>query len=373
MSGASSEEDLGPFPKPEISTIALEGKPSAKIAYTYYPPSKSDNQQTNPFSQTLVVFLNGLILPRDSWDASIRSFLTKRINVRLPYPALLSYDRYGQGDSDHDPDDKTPPPSHGHDCMSAVHSLRQFLLQIWKEHLDISNPTQFPALILVCNSIGCALARLFTENYPGTVSGMLFLDSIMANSDFVSIWPDPDAEDFDKNTLPPGVDKKDVIDTRDKYYRMFHPSQPNNENLSRRNLATLLPSASSPKLEGYRGEGPYLTVVGHDWETFAEQSYTGVLHTPKILTMTYMNPKWQKYNDGLTQITDDEKAIGPVVAVGCGHFVQKDGPGFVSDELISLLDRVVNRMEQLRERDRGHIARVGRNSVVSSSAFEGQF
>jgi pimeloyl-ACP methyl ester carboxylesterase len=369
MSGASSEENHATFPQPEVSSIVLEGKPSAKIAYTYYPPSKSDRQQTNPFSQTLVVFLNGLLSARDSWDASIHSFITKRLKTRLPYPALLSYDRYGQGDSDHDPDDKEPPPSHGHDCKSAVHALRQFLLQIWKEHLDIANPTQFPALILVCNSIGCALARLFAENYPGTVSGMLFLDSIMANSDFVSLWPDPDASDWDPKSLPPGVDEKDLRDTREKYFRVFHPSQPNPENLSRRNLAKLLPSSSSPKLEGHRGEGPYLTVVGHDWETFAEQTYTGVLHIPKILTMTYMNPEWQRYNEGLVRITDDGKAIGPIVAVGCGHFIQQDGPGFVSDELVSLLDRVVNRMEQLRESDKEHIPERQRNSVVSSSAF----
>ena len=67
--------------------------------------------------------------------------------------------------------------------------------------------------------------------------------------------------------------------------------------------------------------------------------------------MTYANVAWQSYNEGLTQITDEDKAIEPIIAVGCGHFVQKDGPGFVSDETASLLDRVVNRVEQLREKD----------------------
>jgi hypothetical protein len=131
--------------------------------------------------------------------------------------------------------------------------------------------------------------------------------------------------------------------------RVFGPSVPNTEGLSRRNLAALLPSSSSPKLLGYNGEGPYLTVVGHDWETFAEQAYTGILHTPRLLTMTYANPFWQKYNEGLVKITDEGKAVGPLIAVGCGHFVQKDSPEFVGDELVSLLDRVVNRMEQVKE------------------------
>lgn len=351
MSGASSEEDLPPFPTPEISTIVLENKPTAKINYTYYSASASQRNHPNPFSSTLIVYLNGLILPRSSWDPSISSFLQKRISNRLPYPALLSYDRYGQGESDHDPDDQEPPPCHGHDAMSAVHALKQLLLQIWKEHLDSSNPKSFPSLIFVCNSIGCAIARLFTQTYPGTVSGLLFLDSIMANSDMVSIWPDPDMPDFDPNTLPPGVTPDDVRNTRRGYRERFHPDVPNEEGLSRRNLAKLLPSASSPKLEGYHGHGPYLTIMGHDWEEFAQQSFDGFLKTPKALTMTYINPIWQKYNEGLREITDDDKVIGPIIAVRCGHFIQKDGPGLVSDELVSLLDRVVNRIEQLREHD----------------------
>ncbi|KAF2112569.1 hypothetical protein BDV96DRAFT_648825 [Lophiotrema nucula] len=351
MSNNSSEEDLPPFPTPEVASLVLENKPNARIHYTYFPPSKSTSTQPNPFSQTIAVYLNGLLTSRSSWDASISYFLQHRIKTRLPYPALLTYDRYGQGDSDLDPDDTEPPPGHGHDVQSAVHALKQFLLQVWKEHLDISNPTSFPNIIFVANSIGCAIARLFAKTYPGTVSALLFLDSIMANSDLVSVWPDPDAPHFDPNTLPPGVSVKDVKDTREKYKKVFHPDVPNKENLSRRNLAKLLPSSTGPWLEGAGGEGPYLTVVGHDWETFAEQSFNSELRTPKALTMIYQNPAWQKYNSDLCSITDEEKAIGPIVAVGCGHFVQNDGPGFVRDEFVSLLDRVVNRVEQLRESD----------------------
>jgi pimeloyl-ACP methyl ester carboxylesterase len=367
-----SEEELPPFPDPEISSIKLDHKPGANIDYTYYPASTS-RKSSNPFSQTLIVYLNGLMLPRSSWDASIHSFLEKRIVGRLPYPGLLSYDRYGQGESDHDPMDKDPPPCHGHDAMAAVRDLKQLILQIWRDHLDVAKPTHFPCLIFVCNSIGCALARLFTQEYPGTVSGLLFLDSIMANSDQVSMWPDPDASDFNEHTLPGGVTRDEVRETRQKYRDMFHPDVPNLEGLSRRNLAQLLPYSDAPILEGYLGKGPYLTVVGHDWETFAEQSctfphfplllfsypsstnnadtiVTGSLKIPKILTMTYANPTWRRYNEGLARITDEGRSIGPIVAVGCGHFIQRDGPGFVSDELVSLLDRVVNRVEQVSER-----------------------
>lgn len=369
-SSNGSEEDLLPFPEPEVGTTRLDHKPGAKLAYTYYPASKSSKSHRNPFSQTMIVFLNGLMLPRSSWDPAISSFLEKRVDGRLPYPGLLSYDRYGQGDSDRDPGDKDPPPCHGHDAMAAVQDLKQLILQIWREHLDIAKPTHFPCLIFVCNSIGCALARLFAQSYPGTVSGLLFLDSIMANSDYQSFWPDPDASNFDPHILPGGVTPDDVRETRRKYREMFHPDVPNMEGLTRRNLPKLLPRTDEPKLEGYLGRGPYLTVVGHDWETFAEQSCkckeahlrsftanillgTGSLHTPKIMTMTYANPAWRRYNEGLVNTTEEGRAIGPIVAVGCGHFIQKDGPGFVSDELVSLLDRVVNRVEQVSERDNG--------------------
>lgn len=367
----SSEDDLPPFPDAEVSSLALDNKPGARLHYTYYPASKPHGGHPNPFSQTLIVFLNGLMMPRSSWDPAMRSFLEKRIVGRLPYPALLSYDRYGQGDSDPDPDDQQPPPSHGHDAISAVKALKQFTLQIWREHLDVNKPTHYPCLIFVCNSIGCALARLFAQCYPGTVSGLLFLDSIMANSDYQDLWPDPDAPDFNSHTLPEGVTQDEVRATREKYRRMFHPDVPSQEGLSRRNLPQLLPYADAPKLEGYLGRGPYLTVVGHDWETFAEQSCTylslskstlglqrltrqideGTMQTPKILTMTYANPAWRRYNEGLCRITDEGKAIGPITAVRCGHFIQQDDPRFVSDEMVSLLDRVVNRVQQVSQRD----------------------
>ena len=347
-----SEEDLPPFPDPEISTITLEGKHDAKLAYTYYPASGSKPNQPNPFSKSLVVFLNGMVQPRASWQASIQSFLEKRIKNRLPYPALLTYDRYGQGESDRDPDDpKVEGPCHGHDVMSVVHTLRQFTLQIWKEHLDVSNPSEFPCLVFVCNSIGCAIARLFAQTYPGTVLGLLFLDSVIANTDFVSLWPDPDAPDFDASILPPGTTAEDIRSARSNMSKMFHPDIPSREGLSRRNLPTLLPHASSPKLEGYHSGGPYVTVVGHDWETFAQQTERGMMKVPQVLTMTYVNPVWQKYNEGLTQITEEGKAVGPLIAVGSGHFVQVDKPEFVADELVSLLDRVVNQVKQIHVKD----------------------
>jgi len=361
-----SQEDLAPFPTPENATLQLDHNPGLDIHYTYYPASNPTGH-SNPFSQTLVVYLNGLTSTRDSWDASICSFLEKRIVGRLPYPSLLSYDRYGQAESDRNPEERE------HDLMAASQDLRQFILQIWREHLDAAKPTHFPCLIFVCSGIGCALARLFTQHNPGTVTGLLFLDSIITDADALDIWPNPDSES--DVTLPDGVSVQELRETRRKYGDAFGVHVTSEEGLSRRNLKDLLPRADQPCLEGYLGKGPYLTVVGHDWESFAEEcrtfhlpfpipsplpsppshflTYLTVhppLSTPKLLTMTYANPAWRRYNEGLTLLTDDGRAIGPIVAVGCGHAIHVDGPGFVSDEVVSLLDRVVGRMEQVSER-----------------------
>jgi pimeloyl-ACP methyl ester carboxylesterase len=345
QSNTSSSSDQTPFPTPtpNVSSLTLPSKPTASIHYTYYPPSRSSSRRPNPFSNTLIVFLNGLLMPRSSWDATIRLFLHTRQTTQLPSPALLSYDRYGQGDSDPDPDGE-------HDLLAATQSLYDILHQISATyHRNANSLQKLPALIFVGNSIGCALARLFAQTYPRTVWGLLFLDSTMANSDFVSFWPDPDDPNFDSHILPSGVSQEDLRATRAAYRETFHPTAPNPEGLSRANLPALLPSASRPKLIGYRGGSPYLTIAAHDWETFAEKSYESRLKTPKLLTMTYLNPVWRRYNEGLRGITDEDKVIGPITAVGCGHFVQVDGPEFVSDEMVSLLDRIVNRVEQLKE------------------------
>jgi hypothetical protein len=90
-----SEEELPPFPEPVISAIALEGKMPAKLHYTYYPASPSQHNHPNPFSQSLIVFLNGIMLPRSAWDPTIQSFLEKRIVGRLPFPALLVGSSWG--------------------------------------------------------------------------------------------------------------------------------------------------------------------------------------------------------------------------------------------------------------------------------------
>lgn len=59
--------------------------------------------------------------------------------------------------------------------------------------------------------------------------------------------------------------------------------------------------------------------------------------TPISLSMKYSNPLWHSYNQGLLKITDPDRATGPIIATNCGHFVQRDDPDFVVNEVMSLL------------------------------------
>ncbi|KAL1897944.1 hypothetical protein Sste5346_003796 [Sporothrix stenoceras] len=314
----------------ELQLISLATKPTAQISYSFRPAVST----TKP---VLLVFLNGLGLPQASWVPAITQLKELR---QENIPAILTYDRFGQGQTvDRDPKDEgAADPMHGHDCLSVVHDLRQLITQIIAEKLGVSETDSVP-LVLVGNSIGCALARLYAQEYPGTVAGLLLLDSVLANSDFVSVFPDPDAEDFNPAILPPGIPPQALRATREGVRRVFHPDVGSREGLSRKNLRTLLPASDGPVLQGPGGSGPFVTVVGHDFEAFAEES--AKMGPPKPITMAYVNPYWHRYNEGLVKITKREKSKGPLQAPNAGHFVQKDNPAFVAHELNELLSKAL--------------------------------
>ncbi|KAE8318555.1 hypothetical protein BDV41DRAFT_572014 [Aspergillus transmontanensis] len=254
---------------------------------------------------------------------------------------MLTYDRYGQGQTtDRDPGDITAEdPMHGHDTLTVVWDLHQLLTQIASEKMGISDLSLLP-LVLVSNSIGGALARLYAQEYPGTVAGLLFLDSVLANSDFVSIYPDPDESGFDPTSLPEGVTVDSIHAARAYMQQVFHPSNGSREGLSRRNLAQLLPDSDGPKLQGPDGRGPWVTVVGHEFEAFKVE-FEQMGGAPPRLTEVYMNPYWHRFNQGLAKLTEPDRSKGPLQAPGAGHFVQRDNPEFVFNEFRDILDRVL--------------------------------
>ncbi|KAK4097491.1 alpha/beta-hydrolase [Parathielavia hyrcaniae] len=319
----------------EDKNITLHTKPGASLHISVAKPHPPGQYA---LSRTLVVFLNGLSLPSAAWSEAIDRLLSLRRESEQPIPALLCYDRYGQGKSDSDPTDDPQDTPYGHDAPAAIADLHQLLLQASQDefHKSLENLQ----LVLVCNSIGCALARLYAAAHPGRVSAYVFLDSMMANTDFVSLFPDPDSDaGFDEGQLPQGITADDLRHARARVRAFLHPTVPNPEHLDRRHLAELLPRADGPPLpEGPGGREPLLTVAGHDWDVFGEQCEHGSLSVPKAVINAYVNPAWGSYNEGLTRLVPTGSEVK--IAKGCGHFIQKDDPAFVATELGAVLDRL---------------------------------
>lgn len=310
----------------EYKFIRLEPKPSAQLSYCFIPATA--NASPRP---SLIVFVNGLGRPQTSWTRSI----TQLRNLSpTGLPAILTYDRYGQGQSQRDPvDDGAPDPAHAHDCISAVRDMRQLVRQIAEESMNVKKPDE-TRLIFVGNSIGCALIRIYAQQYPGTIAGALFLDSTLTNSDFVSLIPNPD----DAECEPPVDDDlaNELRKARHIMGKLFHPDVGSKEGLSRRNLGQLLPHSHSPSLQGCDGRGPYLTVVGHDLDAFAADSEQK-LGIPRHIFQTFVNPFWQNYNEGLAQLTEPHRAQGPFQAPGASHFIQDDNPDFTAERLLEIV------------------------------------
>ncbi|KAI0392556.1 Alpha/Beta hydrolase protein [Xylariaceae sp. FL0594] len=322
-------------PSITFDSIALDTKPTARLEC-----SQVQAEGDSGYADVLVVFLNGLVAPQGPWLPVI-ALILRHLGASASKPQMLAYDRFGQGRTiDRDPSDQEEgkEEGYGHDILDIVRDLRQLISQVTRERGSRS-PKR---IVFVANSIGCAIARLYAQEYPGTVAGMLLLDTILANSDFVSVFPDPDGPDFDAGSLPEGVTSADLRETRAKCRAIFHPSVKNAEGLDRRSLPTLLPEADRPSLEykGFGGRAPFVTVVGHDPDHFARETLLG-LKIPIAITMNYLNPAWHRYNEDLTKLTDTGKASGPIIAKDCGHFIQKDNPVFVAELASKLLGDVV--------------------------------
>ncbi|KAL8936689.1 MAG: hypothetical protein Q9216_004799 [Gyalolechia sp. 2 TL-2023] len=287
-------------------TIALHNKPTVPIHYT---SAQGKDTQENP--RRLVIFLNGLMSDKSAWLPVMAGIIRKHGDTG--FPSLLVYDRYGQGmTEEQDPQDQGREMGRGHDVADVVQDLHQLLVQIGKGKLKCN--AEELSLVFVASSIGCVIARLYAQRYPGSVEALLLLDSMMSNSNF-DWWPDPDSNNFDPEGLPADVTIEVLREQRAKFAAMFAPDVINKEGLNRRNVADLLPYSDKPLLSGPGGERPLLIVVEHDPEKFASESFRS-MGTPISLSMKYSNPLWHEYNQGLLKITDPERAIGPLVAQG---------------------------------------------------------
>ena len=255
MAQASTPAPATMLPK-ELTegSLALDHKPSAKIQYNLVQSTQTKRPKT------VIVFLNGLMTVKAVWLPIIAGIISKRKEAGASLPEMLAYDRYGQGlTEDRDPQDAGREPGHGHNVADAADDLYQLIRQI--------SPHDEPNLILVGNSIGCAIARLYAQKHP--VAAVLLLDSVLANSDF-DIWPNPEKPGFDEKDLPEDVIIEVLKEQRARFIGIFRPDAPNKEGLSRRDLPKLLPLSDGPKLMA-TSHAPWVTVIGHGFESFAEE------------------------------------------------------------------------------------------------------
>ena len=77
---------------------------------------------------------------------------------------MIAYDRYGQGlIKDRDPQDKGRENGYGHDSADAAVDLHYLLVQLAGPEVQIS--LRDLKIVLVANSIGCAIARLYAQSW----------------------------------------------------------------------------------------------------------------------------------------------------------------------------------------------------------------
>ncbi|CAM6001526.1 unnamed protein product [Sphagnum balticum] len=263
-------------PSPKFLTIPT--KSSAPISYTFFPAIN----ERSLLEKRLIVFVNGLGLPAAAWIPSI----TILHNSPESCPAILTYDRFGQGLT------TARDPKGEHDFLDVVNDLHEIIISIATSELslqrtDVENGKLH--LLLVGASIGAPISRLYSQNHPGLVAGLILLDSNIANVNYSDIWPDPDAADFDpKEVVSEDCTLEQYRVERNKLTAMFDLNVKNAEGLDRSTGPKLLPLADGPVLVGPGDVGPLLSVVGHDPETFAVQSFV-MMKTPMSLSRKLTN------------------------------------------------------------------------------------
>ena len=339
--------------------ITLPSTKPSELAYVFSPAlplQPHDSPHTPP---VLLVFLNGLDIPAALWQSSLRILLNKRPSGI----SLLAYDRFGQGLSvdRHPKDETTHDPSHGHDLVDAAVDLYELLNHVYStefqhssgiETIRVTSSAELAVehVVLIAHSLGCQLAEVFAEKYPGIISGLVLLDpSPHAEAgDLLSVLPDPKSPGILNKCLPLGVTVDGLNMARELFHKLDH-NFGSIEGLSRRNPFGLSPannevskkisSRSKTGQQNVETNGPLVTILRHSPITFAAQQerLTGI---PKALHKAYTEPFWEAYCQRLRSITDVGKVKGPVEVGGAGHLIMVDRPDVVAEDCLDMIRRV---------------------------------
>jgi hypothetical protein len=90
---------------------------------------------------------------------------------------------------------------------------------------------------------------------------------------------------------PPGTSLEVYEAAYTKMTSIFSPEAKNLEGFDRRDIKAILPDPSRPKLKGSKlsEKGPWMTVVGHELETFSKQEWA-MMKVPIGMAKMYTQP-----------------------------------------------------------------------------------
>lgn len=250
---------------PEKFFVKLKRDPSLQLGCSIVAHSDKSYRDN-----TLIICVSGVDNLQTIWYPMVEAI---RKDKPKYLPPILMYDRVGQGASTRkDTRLRGLPAGFQGDCLDAAHDIHDIVEHVATTRFGLlSGSLADLRIIFVGNSIGCAISRLYAQTYPRTVAGLLLLDSTIANSDTVSLFPDPMSPGFDASKLPPGATAEVCTRARKIVHQIYHPTSKNREGLWRGNLPELLPYADGPKLQGPAPGTPFVTVVEHDHSLFAQE------------------------------------------------------------------------------------------------------
>lgn len=247
--------------------IRLPSKPSARLSYSFRPQSQGETGSGQP--QRLLIFLSGIDNRSKSWQAAIASFIRLSQIRRLSIPPILIYDRYGIGLSDRHPSETDKHSKLRYSILEAMYDLHELVVQIALEKLGYKEAEVHRLnIVFASHSMGCFIARLYAQEYPGTVEALLLIDSGISNTAVQDFVPDPDRPTHVyKYNVPSDVTPDMCRLAIQRIMKSpFNFYGRNREGMYWGNSPELLPHNDAPRLRGPRSGLPLVTVVVNDPE-----------------------------------------------------------------------------------------------------------
>jgi pimeloyl-ACP methyl ester carboxylesterase len=254
------------------SFLNLALKSSAQLSFSFV---SSDDKTAVPPEQ-LLVFLSGLDNPAYVWQRTLNKLVEFARANSVELPPMLFYDRFGVGKSDPDPKDEGKKSEEYHDCNDSVSDLRGLIVHILGQQYELNSSAKSKVRIVFCaHSFGVCVARLYAQAFPGTVEGLLILDSAIAAIPAEKLIPNPDIPEEwssrqtwgglefpDESVITAEMCRDAIRKTRASPISGY--TMTTRERIRWNNMPQLLPFSDRPKLQGPTARLPLVTVIVAD-------------------------------------------------------------------------------------------------------------